>query len=193
MRSRIRWLARLSAGLPPVALIVAAFAWTYDIPQFDEWAIVDLLDRHYDGTLKLADFWRLGLDPTHRPLFTRLVIVALAIPTRWNLLFEQVFHVLLGAGAVGMLLWFLRATARQVPLAGRAWLPAATMLLACSFTQAEYWLWCWKIETTLCLLPVLAALALLCADNLTPFRFVSVLVLASIATLSYTPGLAVWP
>ena len=44
------------ASVPPSLLLGLLFWFAVDVPYWDEWALVDLFDKHRSGELRWVDF-----------------------------------------------------------------------------------------------------------------------------------------
>ena len=103
MSSRMSWhrlvaaLTLVAALLSPVLLIGTwlPVADDLDVPHWDQWEMVPLLDAATAGTLSAADLFR--QDGETRPLVPRVVLVALALATGWDTRAEVLLNLAVGA------------------------------------------------------------------------------------------------
>ncbi len=82
--------------LPLVFLTLIVFHFSLDLPYWDQWEFVPLLQKSYQGTLSFNDFWVPHNE--HRPIFPRLIMLGLARMTNWNIRWELTLNILLAIG-----------------------------------------------------------------------------------------------
>ncbi len=82
--------------LPLVFLTLIVFHFSTDLPYWDQWEFVPLLEKSYQGTLSFNDFWVPHNE--HRPVFPRLIMLGLARLTNWNIRYELAVNILLAIG-----------------------------------------------------------------------------------------------
>ncbi|MCX5772431.1 MAG: hypothetical protein NTZ09_19450, partial [Candidatus Hydrogenedentes bacterium] len=87
----------LIALLPPAGLVLLLRLYHVDVPFLDEWEYLLILPKSYESTLTLADLF--ALHNEHRLLFPRLIMVALARLTHWNMIYETGAAVVFAGGA----------------------------------------------------------------------------------------------
>lgn len=179
----------VAVGLPPfVALAVLLLRWGVDVPGWEEWRVGSLLLALLDGRLAPADLW--ATHNEHRPVVSRVLLLALARASGWdvgwalaaNVVVQGVTYLLLAAVALGA----VRGRARLAMLPAIA----ASAWLLCSPVQWENWMWGWQ----------LAVFALLCACASTALAvarwrggwlgFGAMWLAAVAAALSFASGLA---
>ena len=180
-------------ALPVVFLVAFVARRAVNIPYSDEWDLVPLLRKQASGTLRLSDLW--AQHNEHRDFFPQLIQVKLARLTHWDLRWELVVNLVLGAAILVVVLLLVRRALRPLgagPLAvgtvGAAW-------LFCSPMQWENWLSGWQVEWFVCELAVVAALALLALWPATRPAWIPVVgaaLLGVIASYSLASGLFVW-
>ena len=178
-----------AAVLSPVLLIQTwlPFADDLDVPHWDQWEMVPLLDAATTGTLSLADLFR--QDGETRPLVPRSVLVALALATGWDTRAEVALNLLVGGATLGCLIALLWLTVRPsspalVPL-------LALMASATSFSLAAYeaWVWGWSFVTvTSAACAAFAALMVGWRGRRAPAPVLAALA-AAVAAFSFTNGL----
>jgi hypothetical protein len=161
-----------------------------DVPFADQWALVPLLDRMYQGRLTIADLW--AQHNEHRLLFPRLLMLGLARISGWNIRYELGANIALAGGIFGVLVAQVRSTARDAGMGWR-WLVPVLALAVFSLNQAENWWGGWNIQIFLNVLAASASLLLLARPTR---RWRDMLVAAGsavVATYSYSNGLLAWP
>ena len=171
---------------------MVAFVGRYalTLPYWDQWELVPTLDRFFDGRLTFHDLW--AQHNAHRIVFPRLVMLALARWTHWNIAWEIVANVVLAAAIFHVLV----AYARQLPAFKRtalgAWMVPAIALLVFSLAQWRNLVWGWQMQVLMNVAAALAGLFVLTHKPLSIPRFVATVAFGAIATFSFASGLAYW-
>lgn len=180
----------VAALLPPLYLVWIVLTQTVDLPFADQWALLPLLERSYQGTLTLRDLW--AQHNEHRLLFPRLIMVVLARLSGWNTHVELLANIALAAGIFGVLAYQVRATARLIKMAWLFLLPALSLAIF-SLNQAENWWSGWNIQIFLNVLAVSASIVLLAHPAKSWWRLALAALCGFVATYSYSTGLLIWP
>ena len=133
---RLLWL--LLAVVPPAVLVLCVAFFSVNVPVWDDWAMVPLLQKAYAGTLSAGDLWEPYTQ--HRMVVSRLVTLAGARLTGWDVRYEMALAVVC---ALGLWLLLLRQAQRSSAALGRSlppWLPALAALLIFGLSAQEAWL-----------------------------------------------------
>lgn len=161
-----------------------------DVPRWDIWDAVRLIEKHYAGTLQAADFW--SAHNEHRPMTARLVILPNVVLAHWNHWYE--LAALMATAALQLLLVasFVSRTQRHAdrvhPLA-----LVVVGVLVFSATQWENWLRSYHVHIVIgAVAPVGALLVLSTAPSTWP-RLALAAALGVLGELSFGSGLVVWP
>lgn len=180
----------LFALVPFAVLCVATLTNAVDVPYLDQWeSFLPVLERHYTSQLKIGDLWEQG-NGEARVFFPRVVMIALASLTGWNILAEIIVNLLLALACL-FLLW--RQLQRDNVCAGNmdAILINGFAILLFSLSQWENWTWGWQMIVFVNLLA-----SLVCFDFLSrPATHSNVLIAAvagMVATGSFSAGLSLW-
>lgn len=177
-------------AIAPAAL-TAALIWRYgvSVPVGDDWALVPLFEKWRNHQLTFADLYHQHNE--HRMLVPKLIYLAFAQLTNWNLRAEMFLTVALCAGTSGGIYVLLRRTTRTV---GRELilLWAAANLLIFSPTQAEIWLWGFPLPMVMPNLCLVLTLVVFTSDLNGWLKLSVSAVLIGIATFSWN-GLLLWP
>ncbi len=184
------WL-RLLCFLPPATLLAAFLCFSVDVPYLDQWEFVPFLQKAMDGALTPHDFW--AQHNEHRILFPRLIMLALARATHWDLRAELALNFLLGAALFALLAWQAGAAAKNAGR-GEAWgLRAILSLIVFSLSQWQNWFLGWQLQEFLSLFFVLAALFLLDRSR-SRVGFLALAAAAGVVgTYSFANGMLIWP
>lgn len=173
-------------------LVMALWSTSHfvDVPRWDIWDAVRLIEKSYAGTLQLADFW--SAHNEHRPLTARLVILPNVALAHWNHWYE--LGALLTTAALLLLVMaqFVARTQRHTqrvhPLA-----LVVVALLVFSATQWENWLRGYHVHIVMGAVAPVAALLLLSTSPSTWPRLALAATLGVLGELSFGSGLVVWP
>lgn len=187
-----RLAATVALACSATWLVLAIWSASHfvDVPRWDIWDVVRLIEKHYAGTLQLADYW--GAHNEHRPLTARLVILPTVALAHWNHWYE--FGALLTAAALLLLIVarFVASTQRHAqrvhPLA-----LVAVALLVFSTAQWENWLRGYHVHIVLGAVAPVAALLVLSRTPTTWPRLSLAAALGVLGELSFGSGLVVWP
>jgi hypothetical protein len=198
----VRILAVLLCLVPVAGVFWFTVKYRYRVPYWDEWEMVIDFQRFHDGTLRLLDL--MDQNGEHRMFFPRLIFLALAALTKWEMLAEN----LLADSLLILMLAvvYLRAS-RQFGFAAAApplwFVPVA--FVALSWRQYEIMLWGMLmanvIPVTLGLLSFYSLEKLMDAlasnsgagNRRAHGYFAAALVCATIAAFSFGNGLILWP
>ena len=173
-------------------LLWAVSRYHVDVPFWDGWGLVPLLEKHYAGTLTLRDL--LAQHNEHRPFFPRLVMIGLARVTHWDITFELLFNVLLAVGAyLALALQICRTKLLGGPLNVALLLPGLSVL-AFSLNQWGNWLWGWQMQVFLNVLAVVLGVITLAGPGpeFRWWRFGVACLLGVVATFSFANGILYW-
>ncbi len=184
--------------------LMIAFVMRYGLtlPYWDQWKFVPTLACFFDGDITFHDLW--AQHNAHRIVVPRLVMLALAWLTRWNIAAELVVNV---ASAV-VIFALLVAIARRMPsLRPFARLvPPAIALLVFSLAQWQNIVWGWQMQIFINVAAALAGLLVLTGPSrakspsqaaahvprLTLPRFLAAWCFGVVATYSFASGHAYW-
>jgi hypothetical protein len=186
---RARVAFALVAFLPPLVVLRLIRRDGVDVPFWDEWELVPLLERAARGALRLRDLW--AQHNEHRLLFPKLGLVALARQTGWDVRAEMFAGFAMAVGAFLLVLRRLRDLV--VPPPTRAILALGISVLVFSLAGWENWLWGWQASSFLAVLAVVGALVALTRERGGPAAFLLAAALGVVASYSFGSGLLIWP
>ncbi len=186
-----RWLPWILALIPLAYLAACVIRYSVDVPYKDQWALVPLVEKSYQGTLALQDF--VASHNEHRPLFPRLVMLFLIRWSGWNIAYELACNILLAVALVGMFGRQLGFTFQSLNLRRPVWLIPAISLIVFSVHQSACWLLGYHIAIFLNLFSVTLGFFLLAQSDLRPRHLAASLALGWVATLSFSNGVLYWP
>ncbi len=186
---RLIWL--LLALVPPTVLVLCVASFGVNVPVWDDWAMVPLLQKAYAGTLSAADLWEPYTQ--HRMIVSRLVTLAGARLTGWNVRYEMALAVLC---ALGLWLLLLRQSARSAAALGRTfppWLPVLVALLVFGLSAHEAWFTGFQFYNPLLALTAAGVLFLLTRPAWSRSALAGACLVALVATYTFGIGLLLWP
>ena len=180
----------LTCGATWILMATWSLAFFVDVPRWDIWDSVRLIERHYAGTLTPADFW--GAHNEHRPLTARLVIFASVWLTHWNHWYELGVSLALSAFQVLLIAAFVsRSQSHRLPVHPLSLVVIGLMVF--SATQWENWLRGYHVHIVMGAVATMAALLVLCVGRSTVARLAGAMALGVLGELSFGSGLIVWP
>ncbi|HQQ63944.1 MAG TPA: hypothetical protein PLF22_10265 [Pseudomonadales bacterium] len=173
--------------LPAIVTAAVVFFYHLDVPYFDQWDLLPLLDAFYQHHLALSDL--LVPHNGHILFLPQLLMLLLAWLTHWNT-FAEVIAGFVFASINGVLLLKLAGHAAGSTLTWEEKLPLT--LLAFSLTQAQNWIWGWQLQVPMAMLFVLLGFcSFVFIQNLLR-AFLCAAICAIAASLSFGAGLLFW-
>lgn len=184
-QKQLPYLSLVLTFIPLIYLIFIVIKFKVDVPFWDQWELVPLLEKYYQGTVGFSDLW--AQHNEHRPLFPRLIMLILAKISNWDITYELAVNILLALGILGAIVYQINKS-----LMTNLLLPIISLMIF-SLAQAENWLWGWQIQFFLNIFAVVVGFIILTNPPLTRLSFVLTLILGIIATYSVANGLLFWP
>jgi hypothetical protein len=169
---------------------VYIFLFGLNIPFLDQWEVVGLLEKQYQGVLSLSDLF--AQHNEHRPFFPRMIWIMLSELTRYNINAQLWFNLVL---AIGTFLFFVSRSIRtweQCGIRAPSFLIPLLSLLVFNLGQRESWLQGIQTIMFLGIACIIIGLFLL-AEHSDWLHFGSAILLGWIATFSMANGLLYWP
>jgi len=185
---RRAWL--FLALAPWLLLLWAVVRYRVDVLWGDQWAFVPYVEAFFTGKLRLQHFWLQHQE--HRPVFMRLIMLLLALPSGWNVSYEIAANVLLGSGLAAAVFLLARRTVRRVGGLDVGPLIALLSCIVFSLNQYENWIWGWQIQIFLNALGAAGVAILLAHPSAGWRRFILAALCGIVATYSFANGLLVW-
>lgn len=172
-------------------LMVAWFS--LDFPFWDQWELVPLLAKIHDGSLGWSDL--VAPHNEHRILFPRLLMLGLALMSRWNVRWEQAASLLCAGALCTMLLRVVIARLRVLQWSrGMIWLSSATVVVGLfSLNQWQNWSFGWQCQIFMSVLAVITGFTLLSHPRRGAIRLVFAILAGIVATFSFGNGILFWP
>lgn len=191
VRTLRRWFCILVLALVPLLYLVFMVArYSSNFPWLDQWELIPLLEKSYQGTLSLRDLWSVFY--SQRLLFPRLIMIVLARLSGWNITWELATNILLGVGILAALIYQIRLTAESVGDHRLYWMIPIVSLMVFSLNQRMNWFWGWGMQTFLSVFPAVLGIILTAAPAFKWWRFLVALLLGVVATYSLANGILYW-
>jgi hypothetical protein len=181
----------LSIFLPPLYLLVVIQYGAITFPFWDHLETARHIVQYFDGTLTFHNL----IEPQSqaRPLFPRLIFIANAALTKWDVRSEYVYIYITVYGSLVALLvalWRISAGWSKIAVLTTALLIS---VLACSPAASNNHVWSLMLIATLAYLGIVSALLLVSLNPASQSANFSAVILAWIATYSNSEGLFVFP
>jgi len=190
-RSRLLSTGAWLVPLALLALLVTRLG--VNVPYWDEWEFVTILQKSAAHTLQVSDLW--AQHNEHRLFFPQIILLGLSRLTHWNIRVELVANLVLSVAAFALLAFLLRRTIQPYGTAAHLLALAAFAWLVFSPVAWENWLWGWELSWFLNTLAVVGAAAVLSAWPASRPVWpgvVCAIVASVIASYSLGAGLLVW-
>ncbi len=181
------WLALL----PLAALVAAILRYRVDVPFGDEWSLIPLIEKSYQGILTLGDLWRQEND--HRLFFPKIIFILAVRLSGWNVTSLLIVNLVLAMSTFTLLWYQTKRTLAEAGCSGIQWLIPAISLLVFSLNQWENWLWGIELCIFLNTFSVIAGFVALSVSRFRWRHFLVAVVLGVIATYSNANGVIFWP
>ncbi len=186
-----KFLCIALALIPLIYLIHIISYYSVDVPYWDDWLFIPLLEKSYEGTMTFQDL--LAPQAPHRLFFSRIIILGLAHLTGWNAYYQIGFNILLGIGIFAALTYQLKVTAKEIKSHAAVWLIPMFALVVFSLSQWENWTWGWQIAVFLNAFSVVAGIIVLAGPTFKWLHFIIANSLGIIAIYSFSIGFIYWP
>jgi hypothetical protein len=185
------WFALLILStIPAIVILVLILRYGVNMPYFDQWDCEGkLFKKFWEHQLTWGDFWEQHNE--HRMFFPKMIYLALAYATHWNVIAELIVTWLCVC-IVSFSVYRMYRSADGPVSAGKM-IPfiAANILI---FTPAcdETWLWGVSVANLMPMACIFGAMAIACSNLRANVRWSLCAVLAIIATFSTASGLLCW-
>jgi hypothetical protein len=186
-----RYGDKILALVPLAFLIWVVAQYAVPVPYWDQWEFVPLLEKTYHGQLTFHDLW--AQHNEHRILFPKIIMLALARLTGWNIRCELAVNIILALAIFAVFVHQVKITGRKLGIAGLHWAIPAISLIVFSVSQYQNWLWGWQLQMLLNLLAVVGGILLLANETFSWRRFAAAALLGMVATYSFANGTLFWP
>ena len=177
--------------IPLVFIIYLVYKYHVDVPYADQWYLVPLINKFFEGTLTFSDLWAQFGD--HRMFFPKIIWLMLIEVSSWNTFYETSLNVFLFVVLYTIILVQIRQSLSLIGK-GSVWLffPIVSLIMF-STKNWENWLCGLQITYSLNFLCAVSGLLLLCEPRHKIGCLVGSFLLGFVATHSFSFGLAYWP
>jgi len=190
------WMVTVRTASILVVLVSAAvlaermLRFWIDVPYWDQWELVPLLEKMFGGTLTVGDLF--AQQNEHRIFFPLLIMLGLARLTHWDIRYELVMIFLLACAIFAVIVFQFFKTRRRIDSVQPEWPVAMLGMLVFSFAQWENWMWGWQIQILFSVWAIVTGIYLLDRQQFSRWTFSGALVLGVLASFSFGNGLLYW-
>ena len=130
-------LLLVGALIPPLVLILAVAWHGRNVPYWDEWEMVPLLEKLVRGEFGFGDLWVQHNE--HRHIFAWIVMLLLMRWSDWNIFYELYANVAIAMLSFFFLWRLIRETTAKADPGLATWLVLPASLFSFSLIQYENW------------------------------------------------------
>jgi hypothetical protein len=189
-RQLSRSIGALIAVTPSVLAVLYIHAFGVDVPFWDQFEFVPVIDRYFTGTLSFRDLTVQHNE--HRLLFPRILMLFTAVATNYNVKAEMYLSwACTCISAVLLARSFVGADPRS-PAARSLLLFAPSAWMLFSLRQYEVFLWGWEVQISLAMAALVGCIVALTRSSGLDRFFAIAVACAFVASFSFASGLLVW-
>lgn len=181
---------KILALIPIIVLLFLLVKFHPNLPFWDEWELVPLVNKFYLHQLSLRDL--LAPHNEHIPFFPRVFLLLIIILTRWSVLTILLFNLLLTFLMYLVLNKIVKNYLVTLRIKTCFWMYFINSLIIFSLAQWENWLWGWQMEIFLSVLVTLVGLLFWTKFNWKIKNFLILILLGIIASFSFASGIVFW-
>ncbi len=185
-----RHAAVVAAVLPIILTSFLVFWFKIDVPVWDDWELLPLIENLQAGNLSFQDIWE--QHNCHRIPFPKLILLLLAELTHWNITYVLAASLLLAFCTMVLLIYQISLSSDALSSSFMKWLLPITSLLVFSMTQRAAWYWGWCLQMFLATTAVVAGIVFLSLPSRRLPAFVVSMACGVIASFSFANGLVYW-
>lgn len=171
-------------------LIFNLIRYSVDIPSPDGWMMLNYIDKYYQGTLTLKDLF--AQHNEHRLIVPKMLLLAIDIPSHWNVYVEIIANVLIGLLIYAVMVSQSFVTYAKDGMRYNHLLLVILSLLCFSITQYENFSTGFQIQILLNILFATTGFFILCRDNMNLKVLAVSVLLGVLALYSFANGLYYW-
>lgn len=173
--------------VPFFVLFIMIYMYGVNIPFFDDWAFVDLIDKYLSGSLTFQDLW--AQHNEHRPLTMKVATLASTSLTNWNLVSMTMFSAFVAFLTFVVIAFQIGRTFRILKTGGYGLLIIFSSLMLSGLSQYENWTWAIASHWFLVNFFAVSAFVLLSNRSLGAWGFALAVVCAGLSFLSMAHGI----
>ena len=181
----------IASLLPLVNVVVMAGRFGVQVPFWDDWSHVMMLDKYISGTLTLGDLWNQHIE--HRPVLMKLVRLLSVSLTDWNVFSEMAFSICVASITCLFLTYQIVQTHGSVEISSYGWLVVLSSALVFSPVQHENFLWGHQTGWFLQNLFTVVAIFNLTRRSRSRVSLGLAILFAVLSSFSQGGGLVLWP
>lgn len=191
MTLQTKHVALTASILPALLTVYVVIRYYVIVPVWDDWELVLALEKLSSGTLTFEDLF--AFHNEHRIFFPRVIMLAIAVLTNWNLLYTQFASLSAVLISIGLIAVSIRAMERDTSVTINRWIFLPLTIIVFSLTQWENWTRAWQFQIFLASVGALSSFYFLSKKNISPFTLVAALFSACVASFSFANGILAWP
>ena len=176
-------------AIPPMFTLFSITKYGVNVPYWDEWQLVPLLEKSFEGKLTFSDLF--SQHNEHRLLFPYVCMLTIAKITKYNVVDEMYFSWIL---SIITFLFIYKIHEKDL----KSSIFHLVMFIPVSFLfftpmQFENIFMGWQIQYYLAVLGVVTSIYFLSyADKVAGFNFLMAMICATVASFSVINGLLIW-
>ena len=156
-----------------------------NVPFYDQWEFVPLLSAYFEG--KPWIHFLTEFHNEHRIIFPRLIFLASAMATQWDVLIENYISLFFVCIALIIIMGLLKETKKPlITIVPISW-------IVFSLGQYENFIWGWQMQIFMMSSGILASISFLNKVKGNPYYLIPGVLSAWIASYSFFNGLLIWP
>jgi hypothetical protein len=180
-------------AIPAIAMLVVLVHNSVNVPFWDQWSYVELLEKIHNNHFSFFDLWKQHNE--HRILVPKAILLMLAKFTDYNVRYEVLLNLAASCGSVLVIASLLkRSFPKRQTLRGALLVVSAWLIL--SPLAWINWIWGFQFAFFLGVFTVLLTVWFLLDFYLNPKTarsFFLAIIAAAIATYSLGNGMVIWP
>ena len=180
-------------AIPVVSMLVVLIHNSVNVPFWDQWSYVELLQKLDNGRLTFYDLW--AQHNEHRILFPKATLLALAQFTNYNVRFEVLLNLAASCGSIAVISSLLKRSLPKRQFLRSILLVVATWLVLSPLAWIN-WIWGFQFAFFLGAFTVLFTVWCLIEMQRKPasnYPFYLAIISATVATYSLGNGMVIWP
>jgi len=179
------------SALPIGLLLILLNTYAVDIPHWDQWSIIYLFEKYYNGDLTFNDFWHQHNE--HRLIFPKLIFFGLGLLSKYNVLYEIATNVIMAFLMYLLIIWHINKNKYILGIEqSYQWLWIFMSCFVFCLSQFENWLWGFQLQWFLNTLSVVAGAFLISNYRITPLSFAGLCFCGIVSTFSLSAGILYW-
>jgi hypothetical protein len=176
--------------LPWVFLLIFLFLFHVDVPTSDQWSLVSVIEKTFQGELTFMDLW--AQHNGHYIIVPKSIIVGLAYLTNWNSFYEVIVGFLFSSASFLLLCKSIFSVKELAESSNRYFVFPIISLFMFSLNQWQNWYLGFQICIFINVFFMIQGFVFLSRSSYGWFYWVAAFISGVIATLSFASGLLYW-